>query len=49
MKPHIINAKFDVYGMIGNPVSQTQTPALFNTYCSENNYPAVMVPLKISY
>ena len=48
MKPHIINAKFDVYGMIGNPVSQTQTPALFNTYCSENNYPAVMVPLNIS-
>ena len=48
MNPHLITAKFDVYGMIGNPVSQTKTPALFNAYCSDNNHPAVMVPLKLS-
>ena len=48
MKPHIINANFDVYGMLGNPVSQTQTPAFFNEYCRDHNLSAVMVPLKLS-
>lgn len=47
MPPRIIDASFDVYGMIGNPVSQTQTPKLFNTFCFENDHAAVMAPLKL--
>lgn len=48
MIQNLVNATFDVYGMIGNPVSQTQTPKLFNRYCHDNNLSAVMVPLKLS-
>lgn len=46
--PQLVDATFNVYGMLGNPVSQTQTPALFNQYCSKNNHSAVMVPFKIA-
>ena len=43
-----VNATFDVYAMLGNPVSQTKTPALFNQYCRDNNQSAVMVPFKLA-
>jgi len=45
---YLVNAKFNVYGMLGNPVAQTETPALFNQYCRKNNRAAVMVPFKLS-
>jgi len=44
----LIDATFNVFGMVGNPVSQTQTPSLFNQYCRVNNHAAVMVPFKLS-
>ena len=44
----VVSASFDVYGMLGNPVSQTQTPRLFNAYCRNNGIASIMVPLKIS-
>lgn len=44
----LVDAKFDVYGMVGNPVSQTQTPKLFNQYCQANNHSAVMVPFNVA-
>jgi len=43
-----VDAAFDVYAMLGNPVSQTKTPALFNQHCRDNNLSVVMVPFKLA-
>lgn len=42
-----VEADWSTYVMIGSPVVQTATPALFNAYCHENSIRATMVALDI--
>ncbi len=43
----VIDSATDVYAMIGDPVIQTKTPALFNQYCERAALKSVMVPMRI--
>jgi len=42
-----VDAGYDVYVMIGNPVAQAKTPQIFNEFCRENGIKSTMVPMLI--
>lgn len=44
----LVGSGHDLYVMIGDPVSQAATPALFNAYCANHEIAAVMVGLRIA-
>ena len=46
-KERVVDARYRVYAMIGDPVEQTKSPYFFNQHCHLNDIEAVMVPVRI--